>query len=269
MDRLHFHFHLSTLINASILGLFFAFAIINSFGTLLYIEDLYSVSSPFINSRLFTPAPYTFYIWPFICFLLLGFVINQTKAPLEGAGNLTTHHLRQVRVLFVYSCILNILIIIAWYIGQFLVFASLMLGLTILLSYICNITSRVFYYNNEKFFLRAPFSIFYGWITIMTFISIAGLLINKIPTSIGFDKIVFSVMVLLLIMIFAVTVVIKNKDPLYGITIIWAYGGILSNHLSPNVFDGKYYEVMFTTVACMVIVFTVSLLVNLTEELNR
>src|SRR5665647_3362126 len=67
------------------------------------------------------------------------------------------------------------------------------------------------------------------------------------------------------VILIASIVVIQNKDYIYPLVILWAYGGILNNHFSASGFGGHYYSIMIATVVCMVIM----LVVTVTRSLYR
>src|SRR5665648_1010816 len=48
--------------------------------------------------------------------------------------------------------------------------------------------------------------------------------------------------------------------------ILWAYGGILNNHLSASGFGGHYYSIMIANVTCMVVMLVVAVTRSLYRE---
>ena len=46
---------------------------------------------------------------------------------------------------------------------------------------------------------------------------------------------------------------VRNRDVVYGVVLLWAYTGILVKHMSADGFDGTYPAVVTTVIACLVV----------------
>lgn len=197
------------------------------------------VSNAYPN--LFAPAPVTFAIWGLIYTLVGIFTIYQfftQKNP---------QLLDKVRTLFAVSSVANTLWIVSW--SYYLIGLALVLMIILLIA-LGSISNTL---KNEGFFLRLPFSIYFGWITVATIANVTTFLV-----SIGFDGFLFSestwtIIVLALGTIIASVTAVKNKDFPYSLAVIWGYIGILIKHVSVRYFAGQYPEIITALTVCLVV----------------
>lgn len=212
------------------------------------------VSNAYPN--LFAPAPVTFAIWGVIYALLGIFTVYQfiTKKNPEL--------LDKIRTLFSVSSIANTLWIVSW--SYYLIGLALVLMIILLISLgsICNTL------KNEGFFLRLPFGIYFGWITVATIANVTTFLV-----SIGFDGFLFSestwtIIVLALGTIIASITAVRNKDFPYSLAVIWGYIGILIKHVSVRYFAGQYPEIVTALTICL-IVLAVTGIIALVRQFKR
>ncbi len=182
--------------------------------------------------NLFAPAAGTFAIWGVIYALLGVFTVYQF---------ITKKHpelLDKVRTLFAVSSVANTLWIISW--SYYLIGLALVLMIALLIS-LGSVDNTL---KNEGFFLRLPFGIYFGWITIATIANVTTFLV-----SIGFDGFLFSestwtIIVLALGTIIASVTAIKMRDFPYILAVIWGYIGILVKHVSVRYYAGQYPEII-------------------------
>ncbi len=204
------------------------------------------VSNAYPN--LFAPAAGTFAIWGVIYALLGIFTVYQfitMKKP---------ELLDKVRTLFAVSSVANTLWIVSW--SYYLIGLALVLMIVLLISLgsICNIL------KGEGFFLRLPFGIYFGWITVATIANVTTFLV-----SIGFDGFLFSestwtIIVLVLGTIIASVTAIRNKDFPYMLAVIWGYIGILVKHVSVRYYAGQYPEIITVLTVCLIVLAVVGVI---------
>lgn len=196
--------------------------------------------------NLFTPAPYTFGIWGVIYVLLALFVLYQFGLFGSKRDSHRAALLRDIGLLFALSSVANALWLVAWHYGQIATSVLLMLFLLITLIAI-NTRLRGREKNfKEWFFVRLPFSIYFGWITVATIANITTLLVALEWDGFGLSDQVWTVIVLALGTLIAATVTIKQQSIAYALAVIWAYVGILVQHLSADGFDGAYPAIIIT-----------------------
>ena len=188
--------------------------------TLIGGQDTAQVSDN--NFTLITPAGYTFAIWGIIYTLLGLFVIYQALPSDKGKST------EKVGWFFILSCIANICWLFLWQfeflavsvVLMFLLFASLLkvyLNLGISKS---SISWR------ERIAVQAPFSVYFGWITIASIANVAAALVSVGWDGFGLSAETWGILVILIALLITTLVVITRKDVAYGLVIVWALIGI-------------------------------------------
>jgi hypothetical protein len=201
--------------------------------------------------NLFAPIGLTFSIWGLIYLLLAVYVIYQFKK--DG-------FVSKVNIYFIISSLANILWIFAWhydFIGMSLV---LMLIILFCLIKIAETLNRESLSIREKFLIRLPFSVYFGWITVATIANVTTLLVSLNWSGAGVSNEAWTVVVLLVGTLIGVWRMFKDKALAYGVVFIWAYLGIYLKHTSPNFFDREYSSVVITSLS-LIFVFIISLAV--------
>jgi len=114
--------------------------------------------------------------------------------------------------------------------------------------------------SNEKIFIRLPFSVYFGWITVATIANATTLLVDKLGSPVnllGISEVVWTVAILLIGLLIGAATTLKNRDVPYGLVIVWAYIGILIKHLMakplPDGFNSQYPAVIVTLIISLVV----------------
>jgi hypothetical protein len=205
-------------------------------------------------SNLFTPPPFTFLIWGLIYLMLAGFILFQFGA---FRGNESTYRedlIREIGPYFAISSIANAAWIFAWHYG--IIGVSVVLILIILYS-LSVIVFEISKYDllplREKIFVKYPFSIYFGWITVAVIANIAAFLVSISWDGFGWPQSVWTVILLVIGLLITAAVTLKNRDIAYGLVVIWAYSGILYRHLSKTGYAGQYPAVIWTLILSLVL----------------
>lgn len=214
---------------------YIAMVAVNILSEVLPINGVTSAEVSDMYPTLFTPTGLTFSIWGVI-YALLG-----VYAVIQFIGKRTEVAV-DIGALYIISCALNIAWLLSWHykmiIPSFLIIAGLLVSL-MMISWKIDRTSAV---------LRAPFSIYYGWITVATIANFMVVLIANFESFWGstFEIVLTIAAILAAGLIGAWRIKFKNDIP-YGLTIIWAITGIIINHIS---FYNMYYKLIL--VSCFV-----------------
>jgi hypothetical protein len=209
------------------------------------------VSDSFEN--LFAPAGVTFSIWGLIYLLLGGYTLYHLGLFRDHQSKSTTSLFNRIGVLFSISSLANASWVLVWH--NYMILLSLLLIVVVLvcLIKINELTARESFTGRDYFFIRLPFSIYFGWITIATIANVTILLVSIGWGGFGLAESTWAVIILLVGLIIATATMIKNRDIAYGLVIVWAYAGILLRHISPEGFGGQYPAVITTVVICIVL----------------
>lgn len=205
--------------------------------------------------NLFTPAGLTFSIWGLIYLLLLGYTIYQFgigqgfASTKEGTSN------TRIRGYFIINALANISWIFAWHYGIIWLSVLLMLVLLLTLIKIADLVNNQQLSGKENFFIRLPFSVYFGWITVATIANVTAFLVSIEWNGFGISETLWTCLILLTGLVIGVLRLNKDRNSAYGLVIVWAYSGILLKHVSTAGFDGKYPYIIGTTAVCLALLF--------------
>lgn len=167
---------------------------------------------------LVTPAGYAFSIWSLIYLGLIAFSIYQMLP-----ANLAKY--RNIRSLYIISAALNCGWIYFWHAEQIVICFVLIAALALTLLMI-NIKLRSTESTGEYWAVKAPFGIYFGWVTAATFVSFAILLsylgVQMSPTM----QTVMAVILILLAGALGVFARMRLNSDLYPLAIAWALTAI-------------------------------------------
>lgn len=200
-------------------------------------------------SNLFAPAGITFSIWGLIYLLLGGYIVYQFLNSNKQQKEL----FKTINPLFTATSIANILWIFTWH-YDFIGFSVLIMALLLfLLIKIADILRGNQFNPIEKLFIWAPFSIYFGWITVATIANITVFLVSINWNGFGIAEIIWTNIVLLIGTLIGIVRTRKDKNIAYGLVLVWAYLGILLKHVSANGFNGQYPSIITTVILCLVL----------------
>lgn len=235
----------------AVLVLFISVVIVNALAVSLPINNVSTGEISDAYPNLFTPAGSTFSIWGVIYFLLAGFSIYQlqlfSKKKFKNPALLN-----QVRKYFAINCVANISWIISWHyfaIGLSLFWMLLLLFTLIKITDLLKPEKLNF---AQSLWLRLPFSVYFGWITVATIANITALLVSISWGGWGIPEEIWAVLILSVGAGIGIWRGLKDASIAYLLVFVWAYFGIYSKHISPTDFAGAYQSVIATTQAAMV-----------------
>ncbi len=224
---------------------------VNMHANLVAINGITTGDIIYIYPSLITPADYTFLIWPVIYFLLFGYAVYQLER-FRFIRKLETKIFDLIRVLFILSCLCNIIWIFAWHYR----YIALSLMLIVVLLVCLRIINKYIYSEelsfSEKVFLRLPFSIYYGWITAIVVVNTAVLLISIGWSGFGISTRLWAIVAILIVLFIAFFNTLKNKSLAYAATVIWAYIGMIMKHISKSGYNREYPEVKIAIIICII-----------------
>jgi len=215
------------------------------------VSDLYS--------NLFAPAGYTFAVWAVIYVLLAFHTIYQLGFFRSGERSDVRELVDKVAVYFIVSSIANTLWIVAWHYLKLGISVALMVVILVCLIAINRLTAKVDLTLKEKFFIRLPFSIYFGWITVATIANVTAFLVKAEWSGFGLSDATWTVIILLVGTVLGVMTLLKIWSAPYGFTLVWAYIGIYSKHVSPDGWNEQYPGIILTVSICILLLAALSL----------
>jgi len=203
--------------------------------------------------NLFAPAGLTFSIWGLIYLLLAGYVLYQFVSFGKESGRKKEGLLKKVNVLFIATSIVNISWIFAWHYDYISLSVLIMATLLFLLIKIADTIRIEKLTQQEKIFISAPFSVYFGWITVAAIANITVFLVSIGWNGFGVADFVWTSIILLVGALIGILRMRKDKNIAYGLVLIWAYLGILFKHLSAGGFGGQYPTIIVTVTVCLML----------------
>jgi len=219
------------------------------------------VSDSFPN--LFVPAGITFAIWGVIYLLLAGFVAYQARALFRADERLGSR-LRAIGVLFIASCAFNVAWIFAWHYlltGLSLLIMVALLATLIVLSLRLN-KGREKLKPIECLFLRLPFSIYLGWISVATIANVTAVLVALGWNRFGASESFWAVCMIAVALALNILVLFLRRDAAYSLVFAWAFLGIYLKRAAPGtpfVPEVAYAALVALIVTCAAIVLNLAL----------
>ncbi len=226
------------------LGAFLAATFVSAAATLLPLNGRSTgeISDKYPN--LLLPADISYSITSIIYLFLAAYLIYQFAVIRESQSKVKEPELEVINKYFILSSVLNILWLFAWHFEVLWLSVVLMFGI---LSCIIKINATI--HKSEMsavdaWLIRAPFSLYFGWVTFAAFANITIWLISIEWDSFGISEGSWMVGTLILISIIGLAAAYRLTEWLYGAVFVWLFAGILLKHLSPDGWDGKYPSVI-------------------------
>lgn len=202
--------------------------------------------------NLFAPAGYAFSVWGIIYLLLGMYVIYQFRLNKNELAE-------KVNRIFIVNALLNASWLFAWHYDLIWLSVIIMTGLLFTLIKIADILRTNVIAPKERWFVRLPFSVYFGWITVAAIANVIVFLVYIGWNGTGISEVFLTVTALLTGTCIGLWRMLKDRFLPYGLVLIWGYGAVLAKHLSAVGFDGQY-PIIIGTVAVCLLVFTVTIL---------
>ncbi len=181
------------------------------------------VSGQYFRDVFIVPADYAFAIWAPIYLGFMLFAVVQALPAQQGNPRFAA-----TRLWLAGTALLNA----AWIalfdnllFGLSAVVIVLMLAAALVMHRTMGI-GRVNVYGVERF-VRFPFSLYAGWLTVATIVNVAGVLAVNGWDGFGLSYPVWGVVMLLVAAAIALTTRFRWRDPVYGGVLVWACVGII------------------------------------------
>lgn len=245
----------STKVNASIKILvtlsFLVMIIVNALANILPINNQTTGQIADAYPNLFAPAGYTFAIWGLIYLLLAAYTLYQLGLFQKGTDPARAKLLNTVGLYFTLSSLANAAWIFSWHYHLIPLSMLLMLIILLCLIVINQAIAKTTLSPRDVFFIRIPFAVYFGWITVATIANATVLLVSIGWDGWGISEPVWTVIILFVGALIGLITMLCLKSMAYGLVLIWAYTGILVKHLSPSGFDGQYPAVITAAIICI------------------
>ncbi len=232
---------------------YFAMVIVNFLANSLPIAGVTTgeVSDSYAN--LFAPAGATFAIWGIIYLLLLIYTVYQLMSQKKNVNAERKVLLDKINKYFLITSLINFVWIFAWHYGVIWLTVILILALLVCLIKIADLINIQKFSALDNLLIRAPFSIYFGWITVATIANITAFLVKATWNGFGIKEAYWTIIILLIGAAIGTWRTLKDKNIFYALVFVWAYFGIWLKHTSSSGFNGAYPQVISTVIICIII----------------
>lgn len=237
---------------------YLAMIVVNALSNILPINGNNTGQVSNSYSNLFAPAALTFSIWGVIYFLLAAYTLYQFGLFQKDGGEKNASLFAQVGSYFAVTSLANILWIFSWHYHLIALSLIFMLVILFYLIKINSILRKEKLTTKENFFIKAPFSVYFAWITVATIANVTTLLVSLNWNGWGISPAIWTIIILIIGAIIGLFRTLADKNIFYGLVFIWAYFGIWFKHTSANGFSGQYPAVINTLIVLEVL-FLISL----------
>lgn len=231
---------------------FLGVMVANSLANILPINGYNTGELSDLYPNLFVPAGLTFSIWGVIYLFLLLFTVYQTGVFSKLSVNEEAKFTR-ISGLFMISCLANVGWILSWHYRHILLSVFIMLLLLVVLGFIYIYTRSI---ENSSFktkvFISAPFSLYFGWITVASIANITALLVDAGWSRWGISEEVWTCAMIMVAALLTVLVQRAYKDLVFSGVVVWAVLGIVIRHQST--LDNSYPLVILFAYAGIAVV---------------
>ena len=234
------------LLKFSALGAYLIMITVNALAMILPIAGRQTGEISDNYPNLFAPAGYAFSIWGLIYTLLAIYIIYQLK---QKKSDL----LPRINSLFIINAILNAAWLFAWHYDYIGLSVLLMFGLLYTLIRLADILRTSQLSKKERWLVRTPFSVYFGWITVATIANITVFLVSIGWNKFGLSEIFWTIAILLVGAVIGSWRMLRDRAIPYGLVLVWAYGAILYKHLVSTGFVKMYPEIITTIIICLLI----------------
>lgn len=234
---------------------------VNALANILPINGITTGAVSDSYENLFAPAGITFAIWGLIYLLLALYTLYQLGLFQGKDRSIKIELLEKIGVYFTISSIANSIWIFLWH---YELIPLTVVFMIIILFCLIMITIEINKYKlslREQFFIRLPFSIYFGWITVATIANITTFLVSIGWKGFGISEVIWTIIIIIVGLIISMLTIIKFKDIAYGLVIIWAYLGIYIKHTAETGFASQYPAIKITVVISIIILIITELYV--------
>ncbi len=210
----------------------FAFAVTIAVNALANLLPINGQTTGAISDRFasyFVPAGFTFSIWGVIYAALAGFTLYQAL-PSQRNNRLV----QCVVYLFILSCSANVAWILLWHYEWFISTLGMMLILllSLLAIYLRLDQSQHRATGAERWLVVAPFSLYFGWITVATIANVTVVLLDLGWSGWGIAPAAWSTLLLLAAISIFSAIGLVRADAVYTLVGVWALAGIIVGQAS-------------------------------------
>ncbi len=208
--------------------------------------------------HIFIPAPMTFFIWIAVYIMLFYFSVNQII--LYARKKDIDKTVDTISWWYILASIVSIMWYLTWHFRMDLYSMLLMCGLLAVLVIIYrNLHTRNLHFTvQENLFIRLPFSLYTGWVSVTTLVNLAFYLRGVHWHYFGLPQQIWAILGMGLLAAASVFLLLRFRDYGYAAAVLWFFAGILVARYSAPVSTGSIIIAVWICIAVIAVGIIVS-----------
>ncbi len=227
----------SWIVYISQLVAFFATLYVNYLSNAKPINGVTSKEVSDMFPNFLVPAGFTFAIWGLIYTLLACYFVYYAIMLVKKVTG-TVYQFQKMAMVFILSCILNSVWLIAFHHLKLGLSLLIMLSLLACLSYLFLRTQRQL---QLSLWPKFAFEAYFAWINVATVVNICAFLVSIKWNGFGLEEINWAYIILSVLITLGLYITLKFKTIIYPLVISWATYGIYSNLQDTN-YSGDFLK---------------------------
>ncbi len=235
--------------------------VVNALANILPINNKLTADISDSIPNLFVPAGITFSIWGIIYFLLVVFIIYQSR-DLFSKNKIDMPFLNRINYYLIIASIANIAWVFLWHYEQIILslVPMIVLFLSLLKIYLGLNIGKEKISIKDRLFVQVPFSVYIGWITVATIANVTAVLVTIGWDGFGLSEYLWTILVLIVATLITLLVIVYRLDLAYSLVIIWALIGIIIKRTNTDTIYGIQTDIAIVA-AISIIVISISIIV--------
>jgi len=219
--------------------------------------------------NLFVPAGITFSIWSIIYVFLIIFMLFQIFNLIKKDQSDMTY-IKKIGGWFIIASLANITWIFLWHYEYVTISlaAMILLFISLLMIYLRLNIGLSKDQLKEKIAVHTTISLYLGWITVATIANVTAVLVKLDVGELVLGETTWAILVIAVATLITTLVLLRRKDTIYSLVIIWALLGIIIKRLADDPIYGVQTNIAITATIAIIIIIVVNL-VKTIPSLNK
>ncbi len=220
--------------------------------------------------NLFVPAGITFSIWSIIYVFLIIFISYQILNLIKK-DQFDMTYLEKIGGWFILASLANITWILLWHYEYITISlaAMILLFISLLMIYLRLNIGLSKAQLKEKIAVHTTISLYLGWITVATIANVTAVLVKLNVGELVLGQTTWTILVIAVATLITILVLLKRKDVIYSLVIIWAFLGIIIKRLADDPIYGVQTNIAITATIAVIIIFIVIILEKTIPTINK
>jgi hypothetical protein len=190
-------------------------------------QSVGELSNTLFRDILITPANYAFAIWGLIYIALFSLAIFQLRRPLRNDAGLAPVRWGLI-IASICQCAWIYLFLARLFVGSLLAMVGIWIAL--LAGYLALANTKAYPRKTDWWCLKAPISLYFGWISVATIVNVAIALFSLGWTGGGISPQLWTQLLMAIATLIGGIVLLRHQDLVFAGVVVWALVAIALRH---------------------------------------